>query len=187
MPADQRGWLDEDQRMAPIEPAGEPGQDHPSCLRGTTWLDLAFLVEGQVFTQQEGLCRERRTGAQTQAQEAPRIHEEHQQHACEGNEVAEQARASNHGEGIPLRYTLWFPPIIAAGRRDVQSGRIEFLRRTPPGWSPKPSQFICLTSSYRLPMMRSIPDSSRSTARTSPSRSCPSRTVDASADHVFET
>jgi hypothetical protein len=31
----------------------------------------------------------------------------------------------------PLKYMLWFPPIIAAGRRDVQSGRIEFLRRTP--------------------------------------------------------
>jgi hypothetical protein len=36
----------------------------------------------------------------------------------------------NHGEGVPLKDTLWFPPIIAGGRRDVQSGRIEFLRRT---------------------------------------------------------
>jgi hypothetical protein len=44
MPADQRHWLDEDQSVAPIEPAGEPGQGHPSRLRGTTWIDLAFLV-----------------------------------------------------------------------------------------------------------------------------------------------
>jgi hypothetical protein len=40
-------------------------------------------------------------------------------------------RAESAGDdGIPLKYPLWFPPIIAAGRRDVQSGRIEFLRRT---------------------------------------------------------
>jgi hypothetical protein len=105
MPADQRRWLNEDQRLAPIEPAGEPGQGHSSRLRGTTWLDLTFLVEGQLFAQKEVLCREGRTRAQAQAQEAPRIHEEHQQRACPGDEMAEQVRASNHGEDIPLRGT----------------------------------------------------------------------------------
>jgi hypothetical protein len=91
---------------------------------------MAFLVQGQLFAQKEGLSSEGRTVAQAQEQEAPRIHEEHQQRACAGHEVAEQARASSHGEGIPLKYTLWFPPIIAAKRCDVQSVMMEFLRST---------------------------------------------------------
>ncbi len=78
--------------MAPIEPAGEPGQDHPDCLRGTTWLDLAFLVEGQLFTQKAVLCREGRTWAQAQEQEAPCIHEEHQQYACRGMKLLGRLR-----------------------------------------------------------------------------------------------
>jgi hypothetical protein len=136
MLADQRRWSGEDQRLAPIEPAGKPGQGHPSRLRGTTWLDLAFLVEGQLFAQKEVLCCPGRTGAQAQAWEAPRIHEEHPQRGCAGHEVAEQARASSHGGGIPMRDTLWFPAIIPVGRRDVQSERMEFLRRTR-GSSPQ--------------------------------------------------
>ena len=82
VPAGQGRRLHDAQGLAPIKPAGEPGQSHPSCLRGTTWLGLAFLVEGQLFTQKEVLRREGRTGVQAQAQEAPCIHEEHQQHAC---------------------------------------------------------------------------------------------------------
>ena len=48
----------------------------------------------------------------------------------QGNEVAEQARASSHGKGIPLRHNLWFLAIIAVGRRDDQRVRMEFLRST---------------------------------------------------------
>jgi hypothetical protein len=99
-------------------------------MRGTTWLDLAFLVQGQLFAQKEVLSSEGRTGAQAQKQEAPRIHEEHPQHACEWYEVAEQALVSSHGEGIPLKRKFLSLPIIAAGRRDVQSVRVERLRST---------------------------------------------------------
>jgi hypothetical protein len=130
MPTDQRGGWDDDQRVAPVEPAGEPGQGHPSCLHGTTWRDLACLVQGQLCAQAEVLRREGRTGEQAQEPEAPRLHEAHQQRACQGNEVAEQARASSHGESIPLRHNLWFLAIIAAGRRDVQRVRMECLRST---------------------------------------------------------
>jgi hypothetical protein len=65
-------------------------------MRGTAWLDVAFLVQGQLFAQKEVLSSEGRTGAQTQEQEAPRIHEERQVRACEWYEVAEQARVSSH-------------------------------------------------------------------------------------------
>ena len=112
MPADQRRWLHDDDGLTPVEPAGEPDQGHSSRLRGTTWRDLAFLVEGQLFAQKEVLCRQGRTRAQAQAQEAPRIHEEHQRRACAGHEIAKQVRTSSHGQGIPLRDTLWFPLIV---------------------------------------------------------------------------
>jgi hypothetical protein len=95
-------------------------------MRGTTWLDLAFMVQGPLFAQKEGLGGEGRTGAQAQDQEAPCTHEEHPQHACEWHEVAEQARVSSHGEGIPLKHNLRSLPIIAAGGRDVQSLRMEY-------------------------------------------------------------
>src|SRR4051794_3430533 len=98
MPVDQRGWLHHGQRLSPIEPAGEPSQGHPSRLRGTMWLDLAFMVQGQLFAQKEVLSSEGRTGAQAQEQEAPPIHEERQQRAGEWYEVAEQARVSSHGQ-----------------------------------------------------------------------------------------
>jgi hypothetical protein len=80
-----------------------------------------------LFAQKEVLRREGRTGAQAQAQEAPRIHEENQQRACKRNGVAEQVRALSHGEGIPLRHNLWLLAIIAAGRRDVQRVRMKFF------------------------------------------------------------
>ncbi len=130
MPTDQCRRLHDDDGLAPVELASEPDQGHSSRMRGTTWLDLAFLVQGQLFAQKKVLRHERRTEAQAQAQEALRIHEEHQQRACEWSNVAEQARVSSHGEGVPLRRKLWSLSIIAAERCDAQSVRMEFLRST---------------------------------------------------------
>ncbi len=73
MPTDQRRRLHDDDGLAPVEPASEPDQGHSSRLRGATWLDLAFLIQGQLFAQKEVLRLEGRTGAQAQAQKVPRI------------------------------------------------------------------------------------------------------------------
>jgi hypothetical protein len=111
VPGEDRIPVDEDQRLVPIEPAGEPGQGHPSRLRSTAWLDLAFLEQGRLFTQKEVLRRKGKTGAQAQAQEAPRIHGE-QQRMCEGARLRSRPRYRVI-QGLPLIHKLWFLLIIA--------------------------------------------------------------------------
>jgi hypothetical protein len=88
MPADQRRRLDEDRRVAPIEPVGEPGEDQPSRLRGTTRLDLTFLVEGQLFAQKEVLCREGKARAK---------------HRCRKRHASMRSISSVRARGMRLR------------------------------------------------------------------------------------
>src|SRR5919204_2440124 len=47
MPADQRGWLDDDQSAAPVEPAGEPDQGETGGMGGAPWCDRALPIQGQ--------------------------------------------------------------------------------------------------------------------------------------------
>jgi hypothetical protein len=51
MPADQRGWLDNDQCTAPVEPTGEPDQGKARRRHCPSGFDLAPLVQGQLFAQ----------------------------------------------------------------------------------------------------------------------------------------
>jgi hypothetical protein len=116
-----------------IGPAGQPCEGDAGRLGGTLGRDIAFLIESELLAQKEVLCCEGVTGVQAQEQETHRIDEAYQQRPREWYEVAEQARVSSHGEGIPLRHKFWSLPIIAAERRDVQSLRMEFLRSTGGG------------------------------------------------------
>jgi hypothetical protein len=63
MPTDQRRRLHDDDGLAPVEPAGKPNQGHPSHMHDTSWLDMAFLVQGQLFAQKEVHHHEGRTWA----------------------------------------------------------------------------------------------------------------------------
>jgi hypothetical protein len=78
MPADQCGWLYHSQHLPPVKPAREPRQGHPSRLRGTMWLDLAFMVEGQLFAQKKIFYGEYVVRTQAEAEEAQAIPQERQ-------------------------------------------------------------------------------------------------------------
>src|SRR5688572_32895563 len=53
MPADQRGWLYHSQRLPPVEPAREPNQGETGGVSGALRLDVAFLIQRQLFAQKE--------------------------------------------------------------------------------------------------------------------------------------
>jgi hypothetical protein len=57
MPANQRRRLHHSQRLAPVEPAGEPDEGETGGVSGALRLDMAFLVEGELFAQKEIFCR----------------------------------------------------------------------------------------------------------------------------------
>ena len=121
MPADQGRRLNNGQRPPPVEPAAEPDQGHLGGVGGSSWFDVALLIQGQLLTQKEVLRGEGGTGAQAQEQETHRIHEEYQQRACEPDEEAEQAWESSHSQGTPPNYRSLSLPIVAAEGRNVQS------------------------------------------------------------------
>jgi hypothetical protein len=58
MPADQRRWLDEDQRLTPIEPTTEPDRGKTSGWGRTPRLDVPFAVERELIAEQKIFCRE---------------------------------------------------------------------------------------------------------------------------------
>jgi hypothetical protein len=66
------------------------------------WLDLAFLVQGQLFAQKEIFCGECGAGAQAEEEEAQAIAQERQQ-TYERYEGTEPVRKSCHRQGVPLR------------------------------------------------------------------------------------
>jgi hypothetical protein len=96
MPAEKRRRLHNRQRLTPVEPTPEPDQGEAGDIRGAPWRDMAFLIEGELFTQKEVFCGERRGRAQTEPEEACRIHEEHQQRARQRHKVRERAQDSPH-------------------------------------------------------------------------------------------
>ncbi len=69
MPAEQGGWLHNDKGLPPVEPPTEPGQGETGGIGGAPRRDVALLIECQLFAEKEILRRERRRGAQTDAQE----------------------------------------------------------------------------------------------------------------------
>ena len=63
MPAGQGRRLNNGQRPPPVEPAGEPDQSHPGGIGGSSWFDVALLIQGQLLTQKEVLRGEGGTRA----------------------------------------------------------------------------------------------------------------------------
>jgi hypothetical protein len=78
MPPGQGLWLDDDQGASPVEPAGEPDQSE-TCGRGDALgLNAAFLIQRQLFAQEEVFGGERSWGAETEAKIAHAIDQERQ-------------------------------------------------------------------------------------------------------------
>jgi len=73
MPAEQGGWLHNDEGLAPVELTDEPGQGEPGGIGGTPRRDVALLIERQLLAEKEILRRERRRETQTEAQELQAI------------------------------------------------------------------------------------------------------------------
>jgi hypothetical protein len=73
MPAEQGGWLHNDESLSPVEPKAEPSQGETSGIGGTPRCDVALLIECQLFAEKEILRRECSRKAQTEAQELQAI------------------------------------------------------------------------------------------------------------------
>jgi len=73
MPAEQGGWLHNDEGLAPVELTAEPGQGESGGIGGTPRRDVALLIERQLLAEKEILRRERRRETQTEAQELQAI------------------------------------------------------------------------------------------------------------------
>jgi hypothetical protein len=98
MPADQRSWLDDDQSMALVQPAGKRARGDAGRMGSPFGFGLAFLVEGELFAQKEVLRREGVVWAQAEQQEARGIVQEHQQRGSELLQIAEQPSGLCHGQ-----------------------------------------------------------------------------------------
>ena len=68
MPAEQGGWLHNDEGLSPVEPTAEPSQGETGGIGGTPRRNVALYQERQLFAKKEVLRRERSRGAQTEAQ-----------------------------------------------------------------------------------------------------------------------
>jgi len=53
MPAEKRLRLHDTQGLPPVEPAGEPDEDDTGGMRGPLWRHMAFLTQGELFTEKE--------------------------------------------------------------------------------------------------------------------------------------
>ncbi len=107
MPADQRGWLYHSQCLVPVEPAREPDQGETGGVSGALSLDVAFLIQRQLFAQKEIFCGKCGAGAQAIAQER-------RQQTYKRHEGTEPVRKSCHRQGVPHRYGLLSLAIIPA-------------------------------------------------------------------------
>ena len=63
VPTDEGFGRHDGQRAAPIEPAAEPQEGQACWMGGPAGLDSAFLVERELFAQEEILGRERAFGS----------------------------------------------------------------------------------------------------------------------------
>ena len=53
MPANQSLWLDDHQRILPIEKFGEPNEREPGCRVESAWSNAPFLIVSKLFAQEE--------------------------------------------------------------------------------------------------------------------------------------
>jgi hypothetical protein len=68
LPSDQGLGPHHGQSIAPIEPAAEQYQSQARRIVGTSGLDRALLIEGQLLAQEQILGRERSSGTQAETQ-----------------------------------------------------------------------------------------------------------------------
>jgi hypothetical protein len=79
MPMEKGLGLNDSEDLAPIEPVTEPDQRKAGRCGSTSWRLLAFLVEGELLTEKEILCSQRRAGTQAEIKETQAVVEEGQQ------------------------------------------------------------------------------------------------------------
>ena len=103
MPADQRGRLDNDQGLPPVEASGKPGQGETGGRGDAPGLDVAFLIQRQLFAQKEIFRGKGSEEAQTHPEATPAIAEEHEHRRDARSEVTNQAHETYHRQGFPLR------------------------------------------------------------------------------------
>ena len=53
MPTDQSLWLDDYQRVLPIEKFGESNKREPGCRIKPAWSNAPFLIVSKLFAQEE--------------------------------------------------------------------------------------------------------------------------------------
>ena len=102
MPAEKRLGLHDSQGGSPVEPPPKPDQNETGHVRRTPGFAMAFLVEGELLTQEEILRGKDSRRAHTEPEEAHHITQECQQRASDMQHMVEQARASCHDQGVLL-------------------------------------------------------------------------------------
>src|SRR5262245_29786346 len=101
MPAEQGGWLHNDEGLSPVEPTAEPRQGETGGIGRTPRRDVALLIERELLAEKEIFRRERRREVQTEAQELQAIAQQRPERANDLEQV-EPARASCHCQCAPL-------------------------------------------------------------------------------------
>jgi hypothetical protein len=104
MPAGKRGGLHNGQGLAPIKPATEPDEGETGGVGRTSWLDVTFLIQRELFTEKEVFGGQGSGWTEAEPQEAHPITQECQEDTGELYKVTEQARRSRHRQGILLPY-----------------------------------------------------------------------------------
>jgi hypothetical protein len=97
MPTDECLGLYHGQGRSPIKPLAEPDQGDSYGIRSTPRLDMALLIQRQLFAQKEILCRESRAWAQAEPEVAEGIDDEREQRGCQLEEVTKSLQAFQHG------------------------------------------------------------------------------------------
>jgi hypothetical protein len=75
MPTDKRGGLHNRESLAPVKTVREPDQSQTGSISGASRLDMALLVQGELFAQEEVFCCKYRSWTQTEAQETTDINQ----------------------------------------------------------------------------------------------------------------
>jgi hypothetical protein len=75
MPVDERCGLHNGEGLAPVKTAREPDQGQAGSISGASGLDMALLVQGELFAQEKVFRCEYRSWTQTEAQETGDINE----------------------------------------------------------------------------------------------------------------
>jgi hypothetical protein len=103
MPADQRGWLHDDEGLPPVEPASQHREGDAYRRGGASWFDVTFLILRELFAEQQILGGEGRTWVQAEYEIPRGIGEQCQPSACESRQVSEQTLICRHSRGTLLR------------------------------------------------------------------------------------